>query len=283
MNFHLGLIGYPIGHSLSPWIHNQFLEKTNHNGSYSLVEIEQDEFANKIHELMESDIDGFNVTTPYKQEIIPYLDELDDYAAQIGAVNTVANKDGKWIGYNTDGIGYIYSLKATYPSLFRDKDIRIILLGAGGAARGIFSALSSEGFRYIDIANRSLKKAREIKALGNHITTTEILSLKEAEENLGHYELIIQTTNVGMNEKAQLIDLKNRKDSAIISDIVYQPIMTEFLIQAKELGNSVHCGHSMLLYQAQAAFEIWTHTKVRIGDMEEKLQTILEGKQHADR
>src|SRR5690625_2467600 len=120
--YQLGLIGYPIKHSLSPWIHEQFLKKANLSGRYTLFEIGPNEsFAQVMEELKRKELDGFNVTVPYKQTIIPYLDEIDTEAESIGAVNTVLNDNGRWIGYNTDGKGYLRALENKFPKLLADK------------------------------------------------------------------------------------------------------------------------------------------------------------------
>lgn len=276
MNFQLGLIGYPIKHSLSPWIHETFLEKTNLKGTYSIIEIEERSFAEEIEKLKKRDIDGFNVTVPYKEKIIPFLDEIEPQASAIGAVNTVQNKDGKWIGYNTDGIGYMRSLISKYPELKKDKNIAILLLGAGGAAKGILHALVENGYTNITIANRSLDRASELAKANGQI---EILPLNDAEANLAAYSLIIQTTSVGMKPNADrsIISLANVRKGAIVSDIVYQPLVTNFLKEASFHGARIHFGHTMLLYQAQYAFEIWTGIKPEIGTMDDELKTILEG------
>src|SRR5699024_10070827 len=148
MKYNFGLIGYPIKHSLSPWIHKQFLERTSLQGSYSIIEINPDRsFEEAMNNLRKKQIDGFNVTVPYKEKIMHYLDDMDEQAKKIGAVNTVLCKDNKWIGYNTDGIGYVRSLLHKFPSIETGKDNKILLLGAGGAAKGIFHALVFNEFK----------------------------------------------------------------------------------------------------------------------------------------
>ncbi|WP_087971741.1 shikimate dehydrogenase [Oceanobacillus rekensis] len=281
MVYHLKLIGYPIKHSLSPWIHEQFLEKANLQGTYTINEINpEDSFEEQMNRLKKEQIDGFNVTVPYKQAIIPFLDVLDETARKMGAVNTVVNKNGRWIGYNTDGIGYLRSLESMYPELFTDKKKRVLLLGAGGATRAIYYALDASGFTTIDIANRTRASAEEITEAANSSAQTEILSLEEAEKHAGNYDLIIQTTSVGMKPKQNdtIIKSDNIKTNAIVSDIVYQPIQTKFLRCSAERGAMTHQGHTMLLYQAQYAFEIWTGKKIKMDDMEVKLKDILEGR-----
>lgn len=277
MKYNLGLIGFPIKHSLSPWIHEQFFERTDVQGTYSIFEIDSDHnFAEAIQKLKTKNIDGFNVTVPYKEKIIDFLDEIDVQAKQIGAVNTVLCKNGKWIGYNTDGIGYVRSLVTKYPSIEKNKNSKILLLGAGGAAKGIYYALIHNGFQHITIANRSTEKAEKLldeHSLGN------VLTLQEAEESLAEFDIIIQTTSVGMkpHPERKIVSLKNLNDGAIVSDIVYQPLLTKFLEEAKDLHRSIHFGHTMLLYQAQYAFEIWTNRRPNMEKLDEQLQTILEG------
>lgn len=275
MSYKLGLIGYPIKHSLSPWIHTQFFERTNIDGSYAIMEIHTEKnFVEEIEKLKALGLNGFNVTVPYKEKILAYLDELDDQAKKIGAVNTVLYKNGKWIGYNTDGIGYLRSLLSKFPELASNKEKRILILGAGGAAKGIYHALIHHGFHNITIANRSIEKAKNILATNEHFMT-----LQEAEDQLEAFDVIIQTTSVGMkpNHDKSIISLHRLKDNAVVSDIVYQPLMTSFLQQAKSLHRSIHFGHTMLLYQAQYAFEIWTGEQPNMKNMDEALQKILEG------
>lgn len=281
MTYQLGLIGYPIKHSLSPWIHEQFLQKANLDGSYSIIEIDPSQnFAAQINDLKNRKMDGFNVTVPYKQKIIPYLDEVNEDASKMGAVNTVVNRDGKWIGYNTDGIGYLRSLEGKFPNLFAEKNKRILLIGAGGAARGIYYALVTAGFHQIDIANRTAESAKEIATLKNKATSTKILSLSDAEQQIDAYDVIIQTTSVGMKPKQDMsiLSLDKIKPTSIVSDIIYQPLRTKLLMQAQTKGASTHFGHTMLLYQAQYAFEIWTNKKVPVDDMDDQLQLTLEGR-----
>lgn len=282
MTYQLGLIGYPIQHSLSPWIHGEFLDKANLQGNYKIMEIDiNDSFTEKIEQIKNEGIMGFNVTVPYKQTIISFLDELDDTAKQIGAVNTVVHQEGKWIGYNTDGIGYVRALEHAYPELFQNKSKKkVLILGAGGAARGIYHAVLTSGYMQIDIANRTKESAEKIALLNKNKAKTSILTLVEAEQRLANYDLIIQTTSVGMkpNTDQTIISLENVNPAAVVSDIVYQPIKTSFLQEAEQRGASIHFGHTMLLYQAQFAFEIWTKENVSTDQMDEELKKILEGR-----
>lgn len=281
MNYQFGLIGYPIKHSLSPWIHESFLKDNQLTGTYSIIEINpMDSFATEIEKLKASNLNGFNVTVPYKEKIIDYLDEIDDQAKHIGAVNTVMCKDGKWIGYNTDGIGYVRSLESKYPEISKSKDLNILLLGAGGAAKGIYYGLVDAGYRNISIANRTIEKAEAIIKQDTAGTNNQLLTIDQAAEDITTFDVIIQTTSVGMKPHAEqsIISFGTLKDNAIVSDIVYQPIVTTFLENAQKLNKRIHLGHTMLLYQAQFAFEIWTNAKPVVGRMDEALQHKLEGR-----
>src|SRR5690625_3772654 len=218
--YQLGLIGFPIKHSLSPWIHERFLKKANLEGSYSLIEIKLDEsFSNAINEIKKKNMDGFNVTVPYKETIIPYLDDIDPEAEKIGAVNTVMNDNGRWIGYNTDGKGYLRSLESKFPNLLADKTKKILILGAGGAARGIYYALTALDFEHVDIANRTIHSANEIATLKGTKTKTEVLSLADAKSKVHEYNIFIQTSSVGMNPNHEdvIVPLNGIKQSSIVS------------------------------------------------------------------
>src|SRR5690625_4661782 len=163
----------------------------------------------------------------------------------MSAVNTVHNRNGEWIGYNTDGTGYVRSLINKFPHLETEKKKkRILLIGAGGAARGIYYSLMSFGFSSIDIANRTLQSAENIATLKLDHVETNVITLEKAETDINDYDIIIQTTSVGMkpNINQSIIDISTVKKDCIISDIVYQPIKTKFLTEAEKVGASIHFG-----------------------------------------
>ncbi|MFC4404050.1 shikimate dehydrogenase [Gracilibacillus xinjiangensis] len=278
MTLKLGLIGHPIGHSLSPWIHAKFIDLAGLTGEYKLYEGDHTKLPEVIQNLKQSGVDGFNITVPYKQVIVDYLDNLDRDAEILGAVNTVVNENGKWKGYSTDGEGYVRSLMDPYPDLLNN-GTSVLLLGAGGAARGIYRAIVQKGVKNIDIANRSLDKAEALLPLRTGSAKSKVMSFQEAEQYLHEYDLIIQTTSVGMkpNVEDQIIQLDNIRQNAVVSDIVYQPITTKLLQNAKEHGALIHHGHAMLLYQAQLAFEKWTGKHLDIAHMVDELEEKLRG------
>lgn len=274
----LGLIGNPIKHSLSPWIHNQLLKQANIPGEYNLYELEPGSFAEQMEFLREEGLAGFNVTVPFKQKIMMELDAVDEQAKLIGAVNTVKIENGHWKGFNTDGKGFLNSLRVKYPDIC-NFDRKVLILGAGGAAKGIFHTLVHAGFENIDIANRTTDRVKEMTKSNDTSDGAGIITLSEAEQRVADYDLIIQTTTVGMKPHAeqQIISLANIREGTVVSDIVYQPLMTAFLKEAAESGARIHQGHEMLLYQAVYAFEIWTGTSMDEHGLLEALEAQLKG------
>lgn len=278
MSYFFGLIGYPASHSRSPWIHNQFLKQQSKQGIYRVFETSPDQLDSTLHSMKKLEVDGFNVTVPYKEEIVSFLDEIDPYAKIIGAVNTVNLENGKWVGYNTDGKGFIRSFKESYPRHDLSK-MKVLCIGAGGAAKGIYRALIEEGTKHIDIANRSKQRAEGMLYLGNKETETSVHSLEEAEEQLQEYDLIVQTTSVGMtpNEEECILSLHHLRSDTIVSDIVYRPMETAFLRKAQKHGAPILHGHGMLLYQAALSYEIWTSTVLKADVLLEKFEQQLKG------
>ncbi len=272
----LGLIGYPVQHSKSPWIHQHFLSETNLTGNYQLIEIHPDQFDEEIMKLKASNLSGFNVTIPYKEKIIPYLDEISPAAQKIGAVNTVVCRNNRWYGDNTDGRGLVTALKEQFPELFTG-DKSVLILGAGGASRGIYYALLNEEFEEIVIANRTVIRAQALIDANPSGISSAAISFSEAEAKLNQFDLVIQTTSVGMTPhiEEQVIDLSRLKPGAVVSDIVYQPFWTKLLRDAKARGGRVHHGHEMLIYQAKLAFEMWSGKQVNAKLLKDKLKHDL--------
>ncbi|MFC0014898.1 MULTISPECIES: shikimate dehydrogenase [Allobacillus] len=255
--YRLGLIGNPIKHSKSPELHEQFLKELGVKGVYKLYELTHDELGAFTERAKQDGILGFNVTVPYKEAIIPHLDRLDFFAKEMNAVNTVKLMNGELVGYNTDGIGYMEALRQFKPDFFDHTNKEILIIGAGGAAKGIALALNEIENTTINIANRTEDRAFE---LARKLKNGHVYSLAEAERHLEAYDLIIQTTTAGMqpNIDGQVIRLDRVKPTAIVSDIIYQPKWTKFLKQASEHGVHVLFGIDMLIYQAAKSFEIWT-------------------------
>lgn len=259
------VIGNPIDHSLSPAMHNANFKALDYHATYEAINISEKDF-HLIKEITsEKDLSGFNVTIPHKERIIPFLDEIDEQSETVGAVNTVKIRNGKWIGYNTDGIGYVKGLQQVYPDL---NNAYILILGAGGASKGIANELTKYVKPKLTIANRSMNRFEQWNLNVNKV------HLSEAEVALSEFDIIINTTPAGMNTNQEIpISLKNLEPDTLISDIVYVPFKTPILQQAETQGNPVYNGLDMFIYQGAESFKIWTATEPNIQIMK---QTVLE-------
>ncbi|WP_350022366.1 shikimate dehydrogenase [Turicibacter sanguinis] len=253
------VIGNPIVHSLSPCMHRANFLALGIEASYELKQV-----LNLEKEMKDlKQLDGFNVTLPYKQMIIPFLDDVDPIAKAIGAVNTVKNVNGKLMGYNTDVDGFFESFQGLNVKL----DASILILGAGGAARAVYFALIKNGYQNITIANRTLDKAKDI--------CDNSISLVQAGEQLESYQCIINTTSVGLIEGQCPIDLKNLNSNHVVMDLIYKPKLTTLLKRAKELNCRYEFGLDMLLIQGAKAFEIWFNQEANRTMMKQQLEVEL--------
>ncbi|MDR7072828.1 shikimate dehydrogenase [Fictibacillus barbaricus] len=265
------VIGDPIEHSLSPAMQNEAFKQSEISGHYEKQRIKPEELKNFIQSIRNSDYKGFNVTIPHKVAIMPFLDEIDAEAKKIGAVNTVVNKNGRLVGYNTDGIGFLLGLKEKLTRPLNE--LNVLLIGAGGAARSIAYALLKEEPKRLSVANRTTERlVKLLNDLGN--PNVEALTLKEAETLLCHFDVLINTTNAGMYPDLNSVPLKleHLKSNAVVSDIVYNPLQTKWLQQAEEKGAVTDNGVSMLVMQGAMAFEKWTGT---FPDTNKMKQTVL--------
>ncbi len=253
-----GVIGCPVEHSMSPAIHNDAFREKNMDHHYHAFHVEPDHLKESVQALRVLGVKGFNVTIPHKISIIPFLDELHETAKIAGAVNTVVNDNGRLIGHNTDGNGYVESLKEMLNKSIGDH--KILIIGAGGAARGIYFALTHQGCQDIDICNRTVLKAEELISECPFSNNSKAMSVQEAEDVIERYDIIIQTTAVGLHPHVDQkpLSLKKAKKTTIVSDIIYNPIYTALLKEAEAYGLKVHTGVGMFVYQAALAFELWT-------------------------
>ncbi|MGZ9818757.1 shikimate dehydrogenase [Peribacillus simplex] len=253
-----GVMGDPIAHSMSPDIHNDAFEKENIDAVYHHFHVTKEGLNDAVKGMKALGIEGFNITIPHKTSIIPFLDEVDELALAIGAVNTVVNKNGRFIGYNTDGKGFFKSLCDEISGDIKAK--KTLVIGAGGAARAIYFTLVKEGVKQVDIANRTKERAAQLVSDCPYDKVSKALSIIEAEESLSQYDLIIQTTSSGMSPELDHSPLKvdQLKTGAIVSDIIYNPLQTKLLRVAGEKGAETQNGLGMFINQAALAFEIWT-------------------------
>ncbi|EZP76226.1 shikimate 5-dehydrogenase [Parageobacillus genomosp. 1] len=252
------LFGCPVHHSLSPLMHNDAFQRMNIAAHYHAFHVEPEHLQDAVAGVRALGIAGLNVTIPHKTAIMALLDDIDAEARRIGAVNTIVNENGRLIGYNTDGLGYVRALEEETNVDIQEK--RILLIGAGGAARGIYFSLIDRGAKRIDICNRTVSKAKQLIEEGDAAVSSAAFSLSEAEQRLGEYDIVINTTSVGMypNVEQMPLSLANLKEGTIVSDIIYNPLETKWLKEARERNAIVQNGVGMFIYQGALAFEKWT-------------------------
>jgi shikimate dehydrogenase len=251
------IIGDPIQHSLSPGMQNAAFAALGLNCTYIAFRVPANELKESIESLRSINVAGFNVTVPHKIEVMKYLDELDASAKKAAAVNTVNNIEGIFKGYNTDIDGFIEPLHRRQVDF---KDMQALLLGAGGAARAVVAALSQEsGIAKVVIANRDLQKAQELAKIGSGLgLKCEALPLEKAQDVSPECDMIVNATTIGLKNEQSIIDHEHIKKGSIVYDIVYRPIVTDLIENAKYAQASVVYGYEMLIEQGAKAFEIWT-------------------------
>ena len=255
------VVANPIKHSISPFIHNSAFEATNTNGVYLAWEVGATDLAETVANIRRYQMFGINLSMPYKEQVIPYLDELSEEARLIGAVNTVVNREGTLIGYNTDGKGFFKSL----PS-FKISRKRLVLLGAGGAAKAILAQAILDGVSQISVFVRSssMEKTRPYlekiqNATGFRVDLFALEDVQDLQDSITQADLLVNATSVGMDGSSQPIPTSIvLPEKLLVADVIYQPFETPFLKWAREQGNQSINGLGMLLYQAAEAFELWT-------------------------
>lgn len=260
------VIGWPIQHTKSPVIHSHWLDKYGLQGAYDVVAMQPQDLKAGLMRLVDDGYCGFNVTVPHKQAVIPYMDFLRADAERIGAVNTVViNDDGTLEGRNTDHFGFAENLKNRAPG-FDPRSGPVVILGAGGAAHAIVYAMLNMGAREIFIVNRTHANARE---LASAFPPAQAKVWEAIPDLLKNASLVVNTTSLGMKGQPPLeIDLSPLPDTATVADIVYVPLDTELLRQAKRRNLKTVTGIGMLLHQARPAFEAFFGT---LPDIDEAL------------
>jgi shikimate dehydrogenase len=256
------VIGWPIGHSRSPLIHNYWLKKYGIDAVYEKKAVEPENIAEFIANLAASEFVGCNVTIPHKEPAFRAVAKADEIARRLGAVNTVYLKDGVVCGTNTDGEGFIASLRHSHPN-FNLRDKTAIIVGAGGAAKAVIGALLDEGVARIGIINRTRERIHDLQAqFGYSVYEMSDTIFNDALESCG---LLVNTTSQGMEGQPPL-ELKTQRlnPDALVADIVYIPLETAFLEQARLRGNPVLGGLGMLLHQAVRGFELWFGVKPEV-------------------
>tara|TARA_Y100000590_G_scaffold434444_1_gene552639 strand:+ start:610 stop:1401 length:792 start_codon:yes stop_codon:yes gene_type:complete len=242
------VIGNPIEHSLSPKLHNYWIKKNNIDAVYNKKKIEKYNIKEIITELKNGKIDGINVTVPFKQSVIPYIDELSFEAEETQSVNTIYKQNNKILGHNTDISGFELAIREKGYDI---KEKKIFILGAGGVVPSIIFALKKMEASKIIISNRTLVKAKKIKKIFSDL---EIVNWGKLPE----FDLIINATSIGLNKDDEIkLKYSDIGPNKLFYDVIYNPSETKFLLNAKKFGNQTENGKMMFIYQAHQSFTIW--------------------------
>ena len=276
-----GLIGYPVKHSYSAVMHNAAFEALGIDARYELFEIEPGQLPEKFKGLLEQNVCGFNVTIPHKEKIMDSLDQIDEEAVSIGAVNTIKVSEAKITkGFNTDGAGFITHLRDVVG--FNPQGKKISVLGAGGAAKALAIQLAKNRAKSISLFDKDSGKAKNLAdKLKKNFSECEIYMACEANDLLKlHPELLINATPVGMHKEDRLVfDTELFHSKLVVYDLIYNPAETPLLQEAKRKGCAgVFNGLGMLLYQGVLAFKIWLDIEAPVEVMEKALREVLTGK-----
>lgn len=276
-----GIFGYPIRHSISPAMHNAAFTHIGIDAVYSAWETTPDDLATGVASLRSEDYLGANVTVPHKQAVMEHLDDIDDLATRIGAVNTIVNQEGRLLGSNTDALGFVNSLRSE--AGVSAAGLEVVLIGAGGAARAAAYALADERASALTIANRTVERA---ESLANEITETGIpvsafgLDDPDFLSACERADLIVNSTSVGMMhgpaEDKSPVPAEVISPGCVVYDMVYNPPKTPLLMDAERLGAKCVGGLPMLVYQGAAAWSRWTGREAPVDVMFQAAKEALD-------
>lgn len=271
----VGLIGHPVEHSFSPPMHNAAFEKLGMDYAYVAFDVDPNNLSSAIEGAKSLNIKGFNVTIPHKIEVMQFLDEIDEVAGLIGAVNTIDFKNMK--GYNTDGIGAVRAIE----EVISIKDKNVVIAGAGGASRAISFYLAKYGADSITILNRNVDRA--ISLAGDVLDSGLIAdvqadSISEINNYLGDADILVDTTPMGMHphvDDEPIARAEDMHEDLVVFDAVYNPNETVLIKEAIKAGAKPVYGIKMLLYQGAESFKIWTGVDAPVDEMEKALRQTL--------
>ena len=250
------VIGNPINHSLSPKLHNHWLKQNNINAVYEKIKLEENEIENFLLKIKNQEINGCNVTVPFKKTVIPFLDKLSSEAKQTQSVNTISFHNNNLIGHNTDVAGFE---KAMIKLNYEVQDKKILILGAGGVVPSIIYVLDKMKASKIIISNRTMKKAEDLESQFDKIS---IVKWGEAPD----FDIIINATSLGLNNESIDLDSSNIGQGKLFYDVIYNPNETNFLKLGKKLGNQIENGKLMFIYQALEAFKLWHNVEPNVNN-----------------
>ncbi|MBF0296793.1 MAG: shikimate dehydrogenase [Magnetococcales bacterium] len=272
----LGVIGDPVHHSLSPAMHNLACAELGLNYCYLPMHVVPENLRKAVEGMRAIGMVGFNATIPHKEALVSMMDELDPVAAMIGAVNTVAiSSEGRLWGYNTDVYGFVTALREAHVVSLQDASV--VVLGAGGAARGVVAGLLELGVGRIVLVNRTESRAVALAAASGS-GLVEAVSWSVLSEVLEGCRLLVNTTSLGLSGvESGVLDLSPLSDGAFVYDIVYSPPETPLMAAARARGLRAENGLGMLIHQGARAFEIWTGRQMPVARVEVLLRGLVGG------
>jgi shikimate dehydrogenase len=280
---HLGLIGYPVGHSISPIMHAEAFRSQGMNCHYGAFAVQPGDVQRALDGIRALGFLGVNVTIPHKEAVIPFLDEVAPMAAQMGAVNTIVNRSGRLFGYNTDGWGFIASLDEAG---VRPAGLRAVVLGAGGVARAVALHLALARVASLTISNRHLERSETIAGLTRALAPDAAIAAVgalSAEERaaLIDADLVVNCTPLGMHGDFEgltpVAEINLLPQHAVVYDTVYRPEQTRLLREARVRGLRAVGGLGMLVHQGACAWEYWFGRRGPVGVMYAAAKAALEG------
>ena len=250
------VIGNPIDHSLSPKLHNFWLKKNKIDAIYEKKLLDEKEIPQIIKNLRKSELMGANVTVPFKNSVIPFLDDLSSEAKKTNSVNTICREGDKVIGHNTDIAGFEVAVRSINYDVKRQQ---VLIIGAGGVSPSIIFALKNMGCESIYLTNRSYEKAQKIREIFDNIIIYKWGEIPE-------FDLVINATSVGLNHDSFNLDFKKAGNNKFFYDVIYNPSETNFLKEAKLNGNKTENGKMMFIYQAHQSFALWNKVLPKIDE-----------------
>ena len=256
------VIGNPINHSLSPKLHNFWIKQNRINAIYDKAKLNSNQLEDLILKVKSKIINGINITVPFKNAVIPYLDHLSVEAEKTKSVNTIYLKNNKIIGHNTDIDGFEKAMNETN---YKVTDKKILILGAGGVVPSIVYALNKMGAIDIFISNRTKAKAQMVKDIFNNLNIVDWGDVPD-------FDVIINATSLGLNKEDKIeLDFSSVGKNKLFYDVIYNPSETNFLKIGKKLGNKCENGKLMFIYQAFEAFKLWHNVEPMINNKTIKL------------
>ncbi|MBF0177515.1 MAG: shikimate dehydrogenase [Magnetococcales bacterium] len=274
-----GVIGNPVVHSLSPAMHNLAFQQAGINARYLPFHVKPSHLTEAVQGFVAQGVQGFNSTLPHKEALLKLMDWVDSEAMLMGAVNTVRiEPDGSLSGFNTDADGFYLAMQSRFPAHMQDAEV--IVLGAGGAARGVLAGLAKGGVNRITLANRTLSRAEHLldTMTGPGLAKVDRRAIPLVSEKLPleTCTLIVNTTSAGMHgESLSVVDMHRLPPGAVVVDIIYIPPCTPFLHAAQKCGLNVLNGLDMLIYQGARSFQIWTDMEMPVALVRTHLEHLL--------